>query len=422
MTLPVHGGTIPVGMSRRMNWTAGPVPAFLLIGLWIGVLTGCDYGPVNILEREPLFQLQIGRMENQLDIITRNGVLPNMRTSVAMLDGFVYVGNGPANKVMEFTSYGDLIRLIYDPLQNPQPVSLGNRPVGDGNDTGRTRIATEYGFSQLGVITVDSRRYIFAEDRLPAERSVFDENLGVQLNRIVVRFDNTGTPLDYIGQEGIGGTPFPFIESIAVTVRDELAVIAKTMNARFVYLFSPDGDLMYTVRIGLDRIPVLDEDSTAIAVLDEVVSGVDQYRVYLKVSYYRASRDEETGKEYGIHLAESRIYWIDLNTGRYDGYFELPDTAEGESRFQYELLGVTAGEYVYLVSRIDGGRTRLLIMNDEGRVVRRRNIAISESDLILRSFNVNSSGVLTGLLGYTEHAEIVWWRADRLLPGGTNGS
>ncbi len=388
----------------------------------IGFLSGCEQGPVNVLERESLFRLQIGRLEDHLDLITRNGVLPDMRTSVAMVDGFVYIGNGPANKAMEFTSYGDLIRLIFDPTVNPQPVSLGGGDEVMRDGTGRTRFAREYDFNRLGTIAVDSRRRIFVEDRLPPERSVYDESLEVQLNRIVVRFDETGAAMDYLGQEGIGGTPFPFIESISVTIRDEVAVISKTMNARFFYLFSPEGELMYSMRIGLDRIPVLDSSSDDIAVLDSVIAGMDKYRVYLKVSYFRAVRDEETDKDYGINLVSTRVYWIDLQTGRYEGYFELPDTTETNSPFQYELLGVSTGEFLFLAGRIDVGLTRLLIMNDEGRVVRRRNIGIPETNLVLQAFHVNPVGVLTGLLGYTEYAELVWWRTDRLLPGGNQAT
>ncbi len=411
-----------MALSSRMTFRTIRVSIVVVALLSAILLSGCEYGTVNVLEREHLFELTIGRLENELDLITRNGVLPNLRTSIAMRDGFVYVGNGPANKVMEFTSYGDLIRLVYDPEDNPVPVSLG---AGEGRAEGatsRTRTASEYGFGQVGSIAVDSRRYMYVEDRLPPERAVFDDDLGVHLNRIIVRFDETGTALDYIGQEGIGGTPFPFVESISVTVRDELAVVAKTMNGHFFYLFSPGGDLMYSVRIGLDRLPVLEAGSDVIAVLEEVAPGTDGYRVYLKISYYQAVRDQATDKEYGINMVESRVYWIDLLTGRYDGYFELPDTTENNNRLHYQLLGIARDEYVYLAARIDVGRMRLLIMNDEGRVLRRRNIAIPENDLVLRSFHVAPDGVLTGLLGYTERADVVWWRADRLLPESGSGN
>lgn len=331
-----------------------------------------------------------------------------------MHDGFIYIGNGPANKIMEFTSFGDLIRLIYDPLQNPEPITLGD-PGESDSGTGRTRSAKEYSFGNLGTIAVDSRRHIFAVDRLSPERSVLDEDLGVELNRIVVRFDGDGTPLDYIGQEGIGGTPFPFIDDLSVTVRDELAIVAKTMNARFLYLFAPNGELMYSVRIGLDRLPIPSAGTDLIAVLEEMVPGVDAYRVYLKISYYRTAVDEETGKEYGVSLDHSRVYWLDLDTGRYEGYFELPRQTADETDLHYELLGITVGEHAFLTSRLDAGQTRLLIMNDEGRVVRRRNIYTPETDLVVREFALSTSGVLTGLFGYNDHADVVWWRTDRLL-------
>lgn len=397
-------------LPRRTLLTVVTVATLVLIG-------SCGQPDVRVLEREPLFRLEIGRLEDQLDIITRSGVLPRLRTSVAMQDGFVFVGNGPANKVMEFTSFGDLIRLIYDPVQNPEPITLGATGTAGNGDSGRTRFATEYGFGQLGVITVDSRRYVYAEDHLPAERSVFDEELGVQLNRIVVRFDDEGTPLDYIGQEGIGGTPFPFIERLGVTVRDELVVIAKTMDARFLYMYTRDGEQMYTARVGLDRLPVPDADTDYIAVLDEIVPGVDQYRIYLKISYYRTATDAETGKEFGISLDHSRVYWLNLTSGRYEDYYELPVADHEHSDQHYELIGTTIGEYAYLSTRIDSGETRLLIMNDEGRVVRRRNLYTPETDLVLREFALSPKGVLTALLGYADRAELVWWRADRLLPG-----
>lgn len=377
------------------------------------VLAGCDTEQATVLEREDLFTLELGRLEDQIDIISRDGLMPRADISVAMRDGLVYVGDGAANKVVEFTSFGDLVRLVYHPEQNPVPVTLGQADtVGDGE---LTRVAAPYRFGQLGTIAVDSRRYLYAEDRLPPERSVFDEELGVQLNRIVVRFDDEGTAIDYLGQEGIGGTPFPFIEQMTVTLRDELAVITSTMDAKLVYLFAPTGELMYTVRIGLDRLPVPAVDDDSIAVLEEIVAGVDDYRLYLKISYYRTAVAADTGEEFGISFDHSRIYWLDLESGRYAGYMELPRSS-GETELHYELVGVARGEHVILLARQGIGQTRLIIMDGEGRVLRRRILNIPEVDLVLRRFFLNPQGVLTGLLGFDDRAEVVWWRSDRLLP------
>lgn len=380
----------------------------------VWVLVACEQQQPAFLESESLFQLEIGRLEDQLDLVSRDGVMPRAQTSIAMQDGMLYVGDGAANKIMEFSSYGDLVRLIYHPDQNPVPVTLGQ--AGSVGESGLTRIATPYQFSQLGNIAVDSRRHVYAEDRLSAERSIFDEDLGVQLNRTIVRFDDNGEALDYLGQEGVGGTPFPFIEQMQITLRDELVVITGTTNAKLVYMFTPSGEQIYNVRVGLDRLPIPSEDDDAIAVLDGMVAGVDQYRLYLKISYYRTEVAEDTGEEFGISFDHSRLYWLDLESGRYEGYVELPQGSADGGDSHYELVGVARDEQIFLLARQDVGRTRLVIMNDEGRVLRRRVLNVPEMQLVLRRFHLSQSGVLTGLLGFTDRADLVWWRSDRLLP------
>ena len=390
-------------------------PVILALGLIVLIVGGCSGNRSAVLEREPLFDLEIGRLEDQLDLISRDGVMPRVSTSVVMRDGIVYIADGAANKIMEFTSFGDLVQLIYNPQENPEPVTLGGE--GASTDGGVvTRTAAEYPFNQLGRIGVDSRRFIYAEDRLTPERSVFDEQLGVQLNRIVIRFDDRGEAVDYIGQEGVGGTPFPFIERIQVTKRDEVVVVASTMDTRFVYLYDPSGELIYTVRIGLDRLPIPAEDADLITVLEELVAGVDAYRIYLKISYYRTAVAEDTGEEHGIDFDHSRVYWLDLASGRYAGFVELPRGTDDGGGEHHELIGVVEGEHIFLLSRRDAGQTRLLIMNDAGRVIRRRTLAISETGLVARSFSLTSDGVLTALLGYPNLAQVAWWRTDRLLP------
>lgn len=386
------------------------------------LLAGCPDETETVLEGEKLFELGIGRLENEIDLFRRGAVTPRYVNMVTVRDGLVYIANGGANKILEFTSFGDLVRLIYDADRNPEPVSVR---VEDTDENVSTLSAYEYGFSQLGYIAVDSRRRIFAEDRLSTERSVFDETLGVYLNRIVLRFDPSGEPIDYLGQEGIGGTPFPYIDSIQTNVRDELILVTKSPALRSVYLFGPEGDLIYTVRIGLDHLPLPNLEDDYIAVLEDVRPAVGEYRVYLKVSYYRAAVDPDTDKEYGIEFDHARVYWIGLESGRYDGYFELPRTGtSGEEERHYELVGTNQDEYIYLTAREDVNRTNLLIMRPDGSVVRRRNLMIPETDLVLRDLSVSFEGVLTGFLAYPDRVDVYWWRTDRILPtiGRSNGS
>ena len=53
-------------------------------------------------------------------------------------DGLFYVANSSAGKVMELSSYGDLIFLLYDPRSNPPPISFS---TGASDDLAATRKA-----------------------------------------------------------------------------------------------------------------------------------------------------------------------------------------------------------------------------------------------------------------------------------------
>ncbi len=377
----------------------------------------CSRVTTTVLEREARFDLGIGRLEDELGLFSRGGVIPRIPNTVTMRNGMIYVGNGPSNKIMGFTSYGDLVRLVYRPQENPQPVTLGTDTAG-GRDARITRRAVPFSFSQLGTIAVDSRRFLYAEDLLPASRAIWDPDLEVMLNRVVLRFDSNGNPIDYVGQEGVGGTPFPYIKRIMTTVRDDLVVITSTTRRRNVYLFTSAGDLITNVEIGRDRLPVPALDAGYIPVLGDVIAGVNGRRVYVKVSYYRALRDPASDKEQGIAFDHSRIYWVDLHTGRYEGYVEVPrGSGEAGREEHFELVGVARDDHFFLLSREDENRTQLVIMNDRGRVLRRRYLQIPEQDLVTRSFFLDHDGVLTALLAYPDRAHVVWWRSDRLLPG-----
>jgi hypothetical protein len=124
--------------------------------------------------------------------------------------------------------------------------------------------------------------------------------------------------------------------------------------------------------------------------------------------------DESTGKEYGIGFIESRVYWLNLDSGVYEGYVSVPKI--GDNEMQYELLGAAKGEHLFLIRRIDGRSSELLIVDDTGRVLRRRLLELSEVDLVFRDLFLSNDGIITGLLGYEDRAQVVWWRTDRLLP------
>ena len=73
------------------------------------------------------------------------------------------------------------------------------------------------------------------EDTIPESRAEYDEQQQAYLNRVVRRFDLSGSYLDYLGREGIGGTPFPYIEALHVNSRDDVIVVSRAEESWLVY-------------------------------------------------------------------------------------------------------------------------------------------------------------------------------------------
>ena len=395
----------------------------ITIFVLLALLSSCQVEQPTVLEKEELFRIDLGKMEDQIDIFEVGGVAQPKKNVVDMVDGSIYIANGNANKIMEFTSFGDLISLVYDPEENPPPVVLQRR--AEQGDRVTTRSATEYSFNQLGEIAVTSEKHLLVEERIQDERSILDEELGVRLNRIVLRFDTTGELVEYIGQEGIGGTPFPYIDRLFVTKNDDILVISRTMERWIVFGYSDRGELLYRIDISLDRLPVPEEGGGVIPILENVVPDPGGERIYLKLDYYRERVDEQTGASYGIQRDQSRVYWLDLESGRYEGYVAIPsesgglfqdeESREASAEALYELIGAAEGGFLYLLRRENRMERRLLILTIEGRAIRRRTLQIDEATQVFRSTRVSPEGIITSLIGREDHAEVVWWRADRLI-------
>jgi len=396
----------------------------LLLILSLSLLGGCRLAAIREINREELFDLEIGKAEDQIDLFQLSGIPMHQKTRLFMRDGIFYVANGPSNKVMEFTSYGDLLSLFYDPDNNPQPVLLQTQKQ---SNTISNRRAHAYPFTQIGEIAVTRNRTLLAEDQLGEERAIFDDDLGVSLNRVVLRFDARGQLIDYLGQEGVGGTPFPYIDGLYVNSRDEIVVVCKTMHRWLVFWYRPNGDLLYHVEISLDRLPV-PKDEKVIPILETVMPDSSERRVFLKLNYYQETVDPQTGAAYGINAVASRIYWLDLATGKYDGFVTIPKNKQQvagnnlfdrkEIEYLYEFVGTAPGNFLYLLSREDNDRIQLLIMNTDGRVIRRRYLHVDEESIVYKTFTVSPEGILCALLGYEDQAKIVWWRSDKLLGRG----
>lgn len=406
-----------------MNTVKSRSPAILsaaiLLSLLVPAACSRSSGPVREVRRESLFTLGYGTQEDQLDLFRMEGMAPPAKTRIAMQDGIFFLSNGNGAKVLTLSSFGDLLSMVYNPDRNPPPIILSQ---SDSQTSGR--FARPYPFLSPGEIAVDSRKYVYVEDRLPPERRAFDADGRTSLEYVVLRFSTDGKFIDFLGQEGIGGTPFPVISGIYITARDDCVVLSLTRESWLVYWFDARGILTSTVRIRRDSLP-LPDDRNLIPSLERIYPDPDGEGLYLKVDYYAESIDPATKTRSGIVYDRAYVYRMDPRTAAYTDRYEIlpyePPRGRGEDEPLpriWEFLGAARGRNLFFTTNDEAGTTYVAVYNGLSKSMKRYSIAIEPEELQYTTLFLSPGGILCALLGTRFEARAVWWRFDKILSGG----
>jgi hypothetical protein len=401
-----------------------------LVAACLAVLlaAGCQRKGIEDLLGKDLFSISLGKLEDQIDLFQFEDAMQEKSTTVAMRDGWFYVANGSAGKIMVFSSYGDLLFLLYNPQENPTPVSLG--PVtASAEPAGAdavTRGAVAYAFSDIGRIAVASDHTLYVEDSVTDAKAVKDAARGMVEDRVILRFDRRGRALGYLGQEGIGGTPFPYIADLVVTGQDQLVVICRMPAPDYswqVFWYSRDGALLYRAQVDSAHLPVR-STSRSTPLLVKIVPDFQAPLLYLAINTYTAAPAAGAADD-----VTAGIYKLDLRTGRYNpSFIEFPRNPPRKERVQLktteipsppsEFLGLgTDGSY-YLLAYTDTNLYTLQVLDASGRLRSARRVVMEDSEFTFRDVHLSSTGLLYGLFADRTKARVAWWRSDDLAPGG----
>jgi hypothetical protein len=403
-------------------------------------LAGCQRKGIEELVASELFSMSMGKMEDQIDLFQFDGAMVEPQTSITMRDGWFYVANAAAAKIMVFSSYGDLIFLLYNPRTNPAPTILGPAdpntpdtaagPRGAAPDPASRVVSTRgyvaYPFQDIGHVAVSSDRTLYVEDAVPEAKAVRDADRGVTRSRVILRFDRRGRVLAPLGEEGIGGTPFPFVSALYVTSADQLVVVCRLPTGWEVFWYSPDGTPMYQVEISSSNLPARPEKGIT-PVLVNVLPDLQQPLLYLLINSYREAEDARSGSV-PSDAVTSRAYRLDLRTRQYvPGFVEFPQNPPHRTKLGLktveipsppsDLLGVSTAGFFYLLAYADTNLYTLQIVDPRGRVRAQRRVVIEDSELSFRDIHLSPSGIIYGLLADKSRARVSWWRSDLLLKG-----
>jgi hypothetical protein len=364
-----------------------------------------------------LFDLDIGPLEDQVNLVNLTGGSSTGRTSLAMRDGFFYISDTAGKKIVRYSSYGDLLFVIYNDETNPPPITLRRGVDEEGM---ATRWSITYPLKEPGVITVDSRKHIYAADKVDASRRSTDTENNSLLDNVVLHFNDTGRFVNFLGQEGIGGKPFPRIMGIYASRDDEIAVVCLLLTGWSIYWFNSEGTLLYLVHLRNDSIPVPQGKQADYTSMDMVAASPDERKLFFKVDYYQDTAGEDNNSR---ALPESSVVWImDVETGAYEEsitvpFFEYTATENDKKvtqKLPYAMLGVIEDSRVFLYFPVDGGYS-LLVLSAALKDQRLGFIQVRNEELEYNTFNLSKEGILSGLLATEWDARLVWWRTDRLL-------
>ncbi|MDR1212389.1 MAG: hypothetical protein LBK40_09190 [Spirochaetaceae bacterium] len=387
----------------------------VFVSLFAVFFLSCKAGTIPSIAREDPFTLNLGRLEDQIDLLDLEGRGGIRKTRIAIRDGLFYISNGNGQKITRYTSFGDLLFMIYNDETNPPPLTL--KPLSETEGMA-TRWAVSYPLREPGELAVDSRKHIFVEDRMPPDRHSYDSETRALMDSTVLHFDADGRFIEYLGREGTGGTPFPRINGIYTSAEDDLAVVCRLPSGWQVYWFNAQGTLLWLVKIANEELPI-PPDRDVWASMDTIVAAPDERKLYLKLDYYRNTYDESTNTKTGSVMDSSVIWIMNVSDGVYTGRIEVPFYSlvftENNKRvsedISYSLLGAVQEGRVMLYAPEEGGYAMLLLYA-ASQEQQRAFIRVDADELQYNALGVSGDGILFGLFATLYEANVVWWRTD----------
>lgn len=379
---------------------------------------------VHSVSENELFTLGYGNFEDELSLFSLSGT-GNVRTYMFMRDGFFYIANGEAKKILEMNSYGDLLSLYYN------EESVKNVAFAGKDSVNSTKKAVSYPFSTLGPVAVDSRKFLYVVDTLPPERQERDASGRILLSFVVLRFDSDGNFIDYLGQQGPGGTPFPYVKNIYITSRNELVIVCMTNDGLVAYWFSTNGFLLCTIPVTKETVPELarEEESEAPSYIsiDTMIPDCNEYKLYIKVDYYTASLDPALKVQSGVDYEKTLLHPLDVTTGRYEPPLDIPayeySVTENLTKeiytLPFEFLGVTENGWFFFIIPSEEGFVVQMVQPDEQRIVK-RSLAVNHAENLYYTLGLSGNGIISALFVRNSNAKVVWWRTDSLLASFVN--
>lgn len=390
----------------------------ILIILTITFISCRRSNTVQSINETQLFTIPYGNFEEELSVADINTV-GNIRIGISMKDGFFYIVDGASKKILELNSYGDMLSIFYN--EDSSTSQLLNKFTEQTNSIHRE---ISYPFDYPGQIALDSKKCIYTVCTIPRNRQEQGED-GILYSQAVLRISRDGSSVDYIGQQGPGGTPFPYIKNIYTTEKDELVVVSNSPTGFIVYWFGSDGFLKYMIPISTDNTPSFNSEDSEVEnyhTLDNVIPDLVDYKLYVKVDYYSSFVDEDSKIQSGINYNQTLLYSLDCETGIFGSPVSIPpyeesvvvDYSKLTYKIPYDFLGVTKNGWKFFIIKTADGFDIEMLQNESQKILQ-RHLSMNHNNNLYYSMDLSHDGILSALYVDKDCARTVWYRTDNLI-------
>lgn len=377
----------------------------------------CYKENVQDMKREDLFSLSYGSFEDDINLSNIYKIPNNsVDSQILMKKGFFYISNSGSKKVLKLTSFGDLLAVYYNGEYNRMPDFINQKK----DDVLSTREAIEYPFNFPTFIAVLENKSVYIVDTLTEDRIEYDLEDNIGLRNIVLHFNEKGEFIDYIGQEGYGGSPFPTIDAIYSNIQNEIIVVCRVNQNVRVYFYNNKGALVHKYSISTDSFPdIYKEKKETYMNIDRLVPNGDS--LYVKVDYYVQEIDTISNVKKGIMYDKTMLHKFDRKTKTYINSVELPFYEDTEIRNGdtikikriYELIGITDDEKCFLMT--PKNEVFALAIFDIKNNKTYKHSLIVPSKTIYNNFYVSNDGILCALFADDEKVRVSMWQTNILL-------
>jgi hypothetical protein len=245
---------------------------------------------------------------------------------------------------------------------------------------------------------------------------------------VILHFDQDGRFVEYLGREGIGGSPFPRIEGLYTSLRDELAVVCRLPTGWDIYWYNSNGLYLFMVHLESEALPLPPDQDDVFPSMDMIAVAPDARKLYIKVDYYGYTYDESTNMRTGIEIPSSIIWIMNAEDGVWEKpvdvpFFEYTITEQNRRssyKMLYSLLGIIRNGHIFLSFPVEGGYSILIMSSETGAAGDHYQgfIRVDNEELQFNAFDLSAEGILSGLLADDWQVKLVWWRTDKFLGEG----